>query len=270
MELAVADIARRLPAGGHDDLRDQLPGLEPERELSDWGRSERVDRLLDRTVYDFLYHYWFRVDVEAIDNVPSEGGALLLANRAGALPADALMIAKAIKAAHPHPRPVQLLASTRLQRVPGLGMLLTKAGAIPPHPANMHRLLFDEGALVLAFPERQASKPLSRRYQLGPFGDAGIVEAALRARAPIVPVAVLGAEEASPVSAWPLRRLPIAPLPLPAKFKIRFLEAIGTDGLAGDPWSDERFVHALTEDIRALIQENVLELVASRRSVWLG
>jgi 1-acyl-sn-glycerol-3-phosphate acyltransferase len=101
----------------------------------------------------------------------------------------------------------------------------------------------------------------------------------MRARAPIDPVAVLGAEDAQPIFANvnPLRRLtrlprlPLTPiLPLPAKFRIRFLEPVATGDLGDAPWLDQGLVQTLAQDIRALIQENVLELVAARRSVWLG
>ena len=84
-----------------EQLRGYLPGLEPERHVTDWGRSERIEGLLDRTVYDFLYHYWFRVEVQGIENVPRDGGALLVANHAGAGRPDVAMIAKAIREEHP-------------------------------------------------------------------------------------------------------------------------------------------------------------------------
>jgi hypothetical protein len=78
------------------DLRRHLPGVEPDRQLNDWGRSERVEGLLDRTIVDFLYYHWFRVEVEGVQNVPAAGGALLVSNHSGALPPDASMIAKSI------------------------------------------------------------------------------------------------------------------------------------------------------------------------------
>jgi 1-acyl-sn-glycerol-3-phosphate acyltransferase len=273
-EPPTVQMKRPLPAP-REELRDQLPGLEPERRVTDWGRSERVEAVVDRVVHEFLYRYWFRVEVEGIDNVPDEGGALLLANHAGAIPPDGAMIAKAIKEEHLRPRPVHLLGRRGLNAVPGLGMLYTKLGRVPAHPANIHRLLADEGQLALAFPEG-ATKPLKERYRLRPFTAGGFVEASLRARVPIVPTAVLGAEEAMPVLArlGPLRRLPslpmAPPIPLPAKFRIRFLEPISTEELDEGCWSDEGFVRDLADDIRALIQENLLELVAERRSAWLG
>jgi 1-acyl-sn-glycerol-3-phosphate acyltransferase len=271
-ELALAPV---------EELRSYLPGLEPERHVTDWGRSERIEGLVDRTLYDFLYHYWFRVEVQGIENVPSDGGALLVANHAGAVPPDAAMIAKAIREEHPHPRPVSFLTARRLSDVPGVGMLVTKVGGVPDHPANLHRLLFDEGALVLVFPEGPSgpSKPVHERYRLRSFDHGDFVTSALRAQVPIVPLAVVGAEEALPVLARisfmrRLTRLPhlrVTPLiPLPAKFTIRFLEPVDTRSLQAAPNPEAARVQALTDDIRALIQENLLEMVSGRRSVWLG
>jgi 1-acyl-sn-glycerol-3-phosphate acyltransferase len=263
------------PAATADELRHYLPGLEPDRHLNDWGRSERVESLVDRTLYEFLYHYWFRVEVDGVENVPSEGGALLVANHAGALPPDAAMIAKAIRQEHPRPRPLTFVTDQKLADLPGIGMLMTKIGGVPDHPANLHRLLFDEDQLVLVFPEgaRGPGKPLKERYRLRPFDHGDSVATAIKAGAPIVPVAVVGAEEAMPVLARlsvlrRLTRLPVvrlAPLlPLPAKFSIRFLEPVHPGpGVGAQP-------EAVAEDVRALIQENLLEMVAGRRSAWLG
>jgi 1-acyl-sn-glycerol-3-phosphate acyltransferase len=241
-------------------------------------------------VYDFLYHQWFRVEVEGIENVPAEGGAMLVCNHAGAMPPEGMMIAKAIREEHAHPRPLHVMVeSTALRTLPGVSMLIAKAGGVPAHPANVHRLLFDEDQLVLVFPEgrRGAEKPIKDRYRLRRFGHGAFVAAALRARAPIVPVAVLGTEEAQPIFAHVsllrrltgLPRIPITPtfpvfgplglmLYLPAKLRIRFLEPVETDGL-GDR-DDVALTHTLAADIRALIQENLLEMVAARGSVWLG
>jgi 1-acyl-sn-glycerol-3-phosphate acyltransferase len=285
----------RSPIGGEvatRDLRPYLPGVEPERTITDWGRSERVEGLLDRTVYEFLYRLWFRVEVEGIEHVPSTGGALLVSNHAGALPPDAAMIAKAIKEEHPRPRPLHLTVEHFFRGYPGFSMLLPKIGAVAAHPANVHRLLFDEEQLVLVFPEgRKGTEKLYRdRYRLGRFGRGGFVEAAMRARAPIVPIAVVGAEEAMPAFAQLglLKRLtgliyvPITPtFPhlgvlggmayLPAKFRIRFLPPVPTDDLGSDePWEDKALVQSIAHDVRASIQEELYDMLAERQSVWLG
>lgn len=270
LELAIG--AAPPAARGHGD--DQLPGVEPERTITDWGRSERIEGLVDQVVYDFLYRYWFRVDVEGIENVPGDGGALLAANHAGAIPPDGAMVAKAIKEEHPRARPLHVVNSRSFAGVPGVGMLQTKLGRVSSHPANVERLLGDEGQLVLAFPEGSAAtgKPLKERYRLRPFSNQVPIEMALRHGAPIVPVAILGSEEAQPVlMRLPLPSIPLlSPVPLPAKFRIRFLEPVPTAHLDSDSRADRRLARTLADDIRALIQENVLELVAERRSVWLG
>ncbi len=280
-----------LPARREQDLREQMPGIEPDRRINDWGRSERVEAALDRALIDFFYHYWFRVAVEGIEHVPSSGGALLVSNHAGALPPDAPMIAKAIKEEHPNPRPVHLTVEHFFKGYPGFAMLLPKIGAVPAHPANVHRLLHDEGALVQVMPEGvKGTRKLYRdRYRLQRFGRGGFVAAAMRAKAPIVPIAMVGAEEAAPIFAHlPLMQkltgliyFPITPtFPhlgplgmlgfLPAKFRIRFLEPIPTDQWGAEPWQDKGLVQTVAAEVRARIQEELLDMVATRRSVWLG
>ena len=140
--------------------------------------------LLDKTLYEFLYHYWFRVEVEGIEHVPSTGGALLVSNHAGALPPDAAMIAKAIKTEHARPRPLHLTVEHFFKGYPGLRMLVAKLGGVPAHPANVHRLLYDEEQLVLVFPEgRKGTEKLYKdRYRLRRFGRGGFVESAMRAQ----------------------------------------------------------------------------------------
>src|SRR5215203_2916862 len=195
---------------------------------------------------------WFRCEVEGIEHVPAAGGALLVSNHSGALPPDAAMITKAIKEEHPRPRPLHLTVEHFFKGYPGFSMLVAKIGGVPAHPANVHRLLADEEQLVLVFPEgRKGTEKLYKdRYRLRRFGRGGFVEAAMRARAPVVPIAVVGAEEAMPAFAQLglLKRLtgliyvPITPtFPhlgvlggmayLPAKFRIRFLPPVPTDDL---------------------------------------
>jgi 1-acyl-sn-glycerol-3-phosphate acyltransferase len=274
-----------------DELRAHLPAIETERQVTDWGRSERIEGLMDKAIYDWLYHYWFRVEVEGIENVPSSGGALLVSNHAGALPPDAAMIAKAVKEEHPRPRSVHLTVEHFFKGYPGFSMLVSKVGGVPAHPANVHRLLHDEEQLVLVFPEgRKGTEKLYKdRYKLRRFGRGGFVEAAMRAQAPIVPIAVVGAEEAMPIFAHMnlLQRVtgllyfPITPtFPhfglagflgyLPAKFRIRFLQPIPTDQWGDAPWEDRGLIQTTADEIRTRIQEEVIDMVAHRRSVWTG
>jgi 1-acyl-sn-glycerol-3-phosphate acyltransferase len=278
------ELARR-----EDDLRPYLPGVEPERQVNDWGRSELVEGFLDRTLVDFFYNYWFRCEAEGIENVPVNGGALLVSNHSGALPPDAPMIAKAIREEHPHSRPTYITVEHFFKGYPGFSMLVAKTGCVAAHPANVHRLLYDEGELVLVFPEgRKGSEKLYKdRYRLRRFGRGGFVEAAMRARVPIVPVCVVGAEEAAPIFAHIglMRRLtgllyfPLTPtfphfgLPgmlgyLPAKFKIRFLEPIHFD--REGMHEDKGLVQTVAHEVRARIQENLFDMLERRRSVWFG
>lgn len=269
-----------------------LPAIEPERTLDDWGRSERVEAAFDRTIVEFYYRYWFRAEVEGVENVPSERGALLVSNHSGALPPDAAMITKAIKEEHPNPRSLHLLVEHFFKGYPGFSMLIPKIGGVAAHPANAHRLLRDEQQLVLVFPEgRKGTEKLFKdRYRLRRFGRGGFVETAMRAESKIVPICVVGAEEAQPVFAQVdlLRKLtgliyfPITPtFPwlgplgmltyLPAKFKIRFLEPIDTVELGGAEAAEDRaLVQTVAQEVRARIQENLNEMISRRKSVWMG
>src|SRR3954453_8718577 len=138
---------------------------------------------------------------------------------------------------------------------PGVGMLTNKIGLVAPHPANAQRLLSDEGRLALVFPEGQKGtrKLYWQRYRLRRFGPGGFGKTALRARGPIVPIAVVGAEEAMPIfahvpalqrltgliyfpinHAFPQFGLAAALMYMPAKFKIRFLDPVDLSGYSPD------------------------------------
>jgi 1-acyl-sn-glycerol-3-phosphate acyltransferase len=283
--------AGELDPSDRELMRSLLPAIEPERRIDDWGRSERVEGAFDATLVEFFYRYWFRCEVEGVENVPDEGGALLVSNHAGALPPDAAMIGKAIRDEHPRPRPLYMTVEHFFKGYPGFSALLPKIGCVPAHPANVHRLLYDEGGLVLVFPEgrKGTEKLVKDRYKVRRFGRGGFVEAAMRAEARIVPVCVVGAEEAAPVfarsrllqRATGLLYFPLTPtFPwlgplgmlgyLPAKFRIRFLEPIDTTRMGPEPAEDKALVQSVAQEVRARIQENLQEMVGRRRSVWLG
>jgi 1-acyl-sn-glycerol-3-phosphate acyltransferase len=278
----------RLPATRRRDL---MPAIEPERRIDDWGRSERIEGFFDRTLVEFFYRYWFRAEVEGVENVPAEGGALLVSNHSGALPPDAAVIARAIREEHPSPRELNITVEHFFKGYPFFSMLIPKIGCVAAHPANVQRLLYDEQKLVLVFPEgrKGTEKTFNERYRLRRFGRGGFVTAAMRAKAKLVPVCVVGAEEAAPIFAQVgfMKRLtgllyfPITPtFPwlgplgmlgyLPAKFRVRFLEPIDTAELGADPDSDKALVQTVSQEVRARIQENLHEMVGARKSVWFG
>jgi 1-acyl-sn-glycerol-3-phosphate acyltransferase len=281
------------PSGEAPDprrLRQLIPTQDEGRALDDWGRSERVFELM-QPLLDFYYRYWFRVEAEGVDNVPATGGALLTSNHSGALPPDAPMIMQAIRHEHPSPRPVYMLAEHWFKGYPGVSMLTNKIGVVAAHPANAQRLLADESRLALVFPEGQKAtrKLYWQRYRLRRFGRGGFVRTALRAGVPIVPIAVVGAEDAMPIfahvpllqrltgliyfpvnHAFPHFGLAAAGMYLPAKFKIRFLEPVDLSEYGPEAAEDLWLVQRIAEDVRGRIQAEVDDLVASRSSVWFG
>jgi 1-acyl-sn-glycerol-3-phosphate acyltransferase len=278
------------PAPDPRALSQLIPADEPDRQLDDWGRSEAAFQLAD-PILNFYYRYWFRVELEHVQNVPAEGGALLVANHSGALPPDAPMIMHGIRTEHPRPRPVYMLGEHWFKGYPGVGMIANKIGLVAAHPANAQRLLCDEGRLALVFPEGQkgSRKLYWQRYKLRRFGRGGFVRTAMKAGVPIVPIAVVGAEEAMPIfahvpllqrltgliyfpvnHAFPHFGLAAGLMYLPAKFRIRFLNPVDLSGYGPDDAEDVALVQSIAEDIRATIQREVDDLVASRESVWFG
>jgi 1-acyl-sn-glycerol-3-phosphate acyltransferase len=263
------------PATRSADLREYLPAIEPERTVTDWGRSERLEGLIDATLASFLYHYWFRCDVEGIEHVPATGGALLVSNHAGALPPDASMIAKAIQEEHPRPRKLHLTVEHFFKGYPFFSMFVAKIGGVPAHPANVHRLLYDEQQLVLVFPEgaKATAKLYKDRYKLRRFGRGGFVEAAMKAMPTFAHIGLLKRVTG-------LLYFPITPLfphlgllgasYLPAKFKLRFLAPVRTDEMGAEPWEDQGLVQEVADEIRGRIQDELVDMVSKRRSVWLG
>jgi 1-acyl-sn-glycerol-3-phosphate acyltransferase len=271
-------------------LRELLAAEEPSRDLDDWGRSERLMSLAD-PLLNFYYRYWFRVEAEGVENVPADGGALLVCNHSGALPPDAPMIMQAIRNEHRSPRPLYMLGEHWFKGYPGVSMVAAKLGVVPAHPANAQRLLSDEGRLAIVFPEgmKGSGKVLWQRYRLRRFGRGGFVRTALRARVPIVPIALVGGEEAMPIfahlrtlqrmtgliyaplnHAFPHFGLAAALMYMPAKFKIRFLEPLDLPALPADTIDDSAAVQGISEEIRARIQTSLDEMVEDRESVWLG
>ncbi len=291
-----SDVAPLAPARRDEDSeaaldhRELLPALDDERSLDDWGRDERALELAD-PLLNLYYRYWFRVETKGIENVPMKGGALLVSNHSGALPPDAPMIMQAIRNEAPEPRPLFMLGEHWFKGYPGVGMLANKIGLVPAHPANAQRLLRDEGRLAIVFPEGQkgSRKVLWQRYKLRRFGRGGFVRTALRAGVPIVPIALVGGEEAMPIFAhmrfaqrisgliyFPLNHafphfgLAAGAMYLPAKFRIRFLEPIDLSGYPPETVEDAAEVQNIAEGIRSRIQSELESMLAKRKSVWLG
>lgn len=272
------------------ELRALLPAEESDRSLDDWGRSERVISLVE-PLLNFYYRHWFRVETSGIENIPAKGGALLVSNHSGALPPDAPMIMQAIRNEHSSPRPLYMLGENWFKGYPIVSMLANKIGLVPAHRENAQRLLHDEGRLAIVFPEGQkgSRKLYWQRYRLRRFGRGGFVRTAIRARVPIVPIALIGAEEAMPIFAHvPLLQkltgliyFPITPsfphfglaaplLYMPAKFKIHFMEPIDMAEYPIETASDPALIQEIAERIRRGIQIELEEMLQDRESIWTG
>ena len=280
---STAIVPIRVPA--EDTEEQEGPRLS---DVDEWGRSERT-RALARALYEPIYSKWFRTEWEGLEKIPTEGGGLLVANHAGAIPSDAPVIMHGIE--KELERPVYGMADYFFRTVPVVGTLWARAGGVSARPANAYRLLKEQRQLALVFPEgtKGPSKSFTDRYQLRRFGRGGFIDIAMRAGVPVIPIAVVGSEEAMPV----VLRLPMlakalgvpyfpitanllafGPLgvvtPFPAKFKLRVLDPVRFDV----PPDQERYsksrIMEESEHIRAQLQEAVYDMLRDRRSVWFG
>ena len=257
-------------------------------DVDEWGRSAHM-REVARRLYAPLYERWFRVQWEGLEKIPRSGGALLVANHAGAIPSDAPVIMHGIEAELG--RPVYGLADYFFRSAPWLGTMWSRVGGVPAHPDNALRILRDQGDLCLVFPEgtKGPSKTYTDRYRLRRFGRGGFVEIAMRAGVPVIPIAVVGAEESMPI----VFRLPsvakalgvpyvpvtanmllLGPLGLlayfPAKFKLRVLDPVSFDVPPGQERYSKSRVMDEAEKIRMHLQETLYDMLRERGSVWFG
>ncbi len=278
---ALVPLYARRPA---DPLRDPRRG-----DVDEWGRSEKV-RALARQIYGPIYRNWFRAEWDGLENIPTDGGALLVANHAAAIPSDAPVIMHGIE--EELKRPVYGLAEHLFKALPFVGTMWSRVGGVAAHPDNAYRLLREQRQLVLVFPEgtKGTGKTYDQRYQLRRFGRGGFVEIAMRAGVPIIPIAVVGAEESMPIlfkvpAVAKALGLPYAPVTanhllfgpllgsvayLPAKFKLRVLDPIHFDVPPDqDRYSKSRIMDE-AEAIRVRLQETLYDMLRTRESVWFG
>ena len=234
-----------------------------------------------------LYDHWFRVQLRGIDNVPSTGGALVVANHSGTIAIDSLMTQLALLDHHPAHRHLRMLGADLVFQTPFLGELARKAGHTLACMPDAERLL-SSGELVGVWPEgfKGVGKPFSERYKLQRFGRGGFVAAALRTRTPIIPTAIVGAEEIYPMigSLPPIARLlglpyfpvtptfpwlgPLGMIPLPSKWIIAFGEHIHTDQMPEASADDPMVVLELTDRVRENIQQSLYRLLVQRDGVF--
>ncbi|WP_228450245.1 lysophospholipid acyltransferase family protein, partial [Streptomyces alkaliterrae] len=271
-------------ARGLSFLRRRVTG---EYEVDDFGYdAELTDHVLMSLIRP-LYEKYFRVEVRGLENVPDDGGALIVANHSGTLPWDGLMLQVAVHDHHPAGRHLRLLAADLVFVLPVVNELARKAGHTLACADDAQRLL-ERGEVVGVMPEgfKGIGKPFSERYKLQRFGRGGFVSTALRARVPIVPCSIVGAEEIYPMlgNSRTLARLlgfpyfpltptfpwlgPLGAVPLPTKWTIQFGEPIETDGYPPEAADDPMLMFNLTDQVRETIQHSLYELLVRRRSVF--
>ena len=234
-----------------------------------------------------FFENWFRVEVSGVENLPTEGAALVVANHAGTLPFDGLMLSVAVHDHHPANRDLRLLAADMVFDMPFLGPIARKAGHTMASTVDAHRLLAG-GELTAVFPEgyKGLGKHFRDRYKLQRFGRGGFVSAALRTRTPIIPCAIVGSEETYPIigNMPAVARLlgvpyvPITPtfpllgvlgaIPLPSKWLIEFGAPVPTDHLGPAAAEDPMLVFDLTDQVRQTIQQTLYQLLVQRQSVF--
>jgi len=262
-----------LPRDARQTVQRVLRRLEGDYTEDEWGFDEEFTDLVE-PLFGFLYDRWWRVNVEGARAVPAHGRALLVANHAGILPWDATMISMALLREHPLPRHPRFLVLDWAFDLPWISVFVRRVGGVVASPYNALRLL-EQDKLVAAFPEgvRGTGKPFKERYRLRRFGRGGFVEIALRAGAPIVPVAVVGSEEIYPKlgDIPPLARLigapffpvtptfpwlgPLGVVPLPSRWRIEFCEPIETASYGPEAAGDRAVVLELSERVRETVQQ---------------
>ncbi|WP_328944076.1 acyltransferase family protein [Streptomyces sp. NBC_00250] len=274
---------RRL-AGGLAFLRRRITG---DYEVDEFGYDEELTDQVLMSLIRPLYEKYFRVEVKGVENIPAEGGALIVANHSGTLPLDGLMMQVAVHDHHPAGRHLRLLAADLVFVLPIVNELARKAGHTLACAEDAERLL-RAGEIVGVMPEgfKGIGKPFGERYKLQRFGRGGFVSTALRAGVPIVPCSIVGAEEIYPMigNAKTLARVlgfpyfpltptfpwlgPLGALPLPTKWTIQFGEPIPTDAYAPEAAEDPMLMFNLTDQVREQIQHTLYKLLVQRRSVF--
>lgn len=305
---ALAQIAARLsPGEPRENPEESLFGtarslLSTDYYFRQWGRvamrnrSEEVDDFgLDPAyerrflpLFELLYRKWFRVQTEGLDRVPNDGRALLVSNHSGTVPWDGVMLKMAMHLEHPRGA-LRWLAEDFVFHMPFLGAFMNRIGAVRACQENAERLLCRD-ELVAVFPEgiKGIGKLFRQRYQLQRFGRGGYIKLALRTRTPIIPTAIVGAEETNPLlfkvthltKGIGLPYVPVTPtfpllgplglVPAPTRWRILFGEPIELDEHGPEAAEDAVLVNRLNERVRNTIQHMLDHALAQRTSVFWG
>jgi 1-acyl-sn-glycerol-3-phosphate acyltransferase len=280
-----ADGWRQQVAGAADFVRRRAAG---DYEVDESGFDPDFHASVVMPVTRAIYRDWFRVRMRGVENVPASGPALIVANHSGVLPLDAIMLQSGLFDEHPGHRNLRLLGADLVYAIPGLAGLARKSGHTRARPAEAARLL-GAGELVGVFPEgfKGIGKPFSERYRLQRFGRGGFAATAIAAGVPIIPCAIVGAEEIYPMigNAGSLARIfrlpyfpltplfpwlgPLGAIPLPSNWIIEFCPPVppGPPGPAvghADGQAPAATVAELGSKVRDIIQQRLDLLVPER------
>ena len=257
--------------------------LDGETEVDQFGFDPEFNSRVLMPAARVLYQHWFGVRMRGLEHVPEVGPALVVANHSGTLPVDAVMLQSGLHDEHPGHRNLRLLGADLVYEIPLLAPLARKVGHTRACPANAHALL-RSGELVGVFPEgfKGIGKPFADRYQLRRFGRGGFAATAIGARVPIIPCAIVGAEEIYPLlgNARPIAELlrlpyfPITPLfpwlgpvgavPLPSKWIIEFCPPVPTSDYPPGSEDDPAVIADLSGRVRGTIQRKLDDLLSER------
>jgi 1-acyl-sn-glycerol-3-phosphate acyltransferase len=259
--------------------------LEGDYEVDDYGFDRELTERFFMAALRPIAQKWFRLEVRGLENIPTEGGALVVSNHSGTVPLDGLMTMLTV---HDHTgRFLRPLGADLVFRLPVVSSLARKGGATLACIEDAERML-SGGDLVGVWPEgfKGIGKPFSERYKLQRFGRGGFVSAALRTGVPIIPLSVVGAEEIYPLvgNVPSLARLlgvpyiPITPffpwlgplglVPLPSKWILEFGEPIRTDSYDSAEAEDPMLVFNVTDQVRETIQHTLFDLLRERDGVF--
>jgi 1-acyl-sn-glycerol-3-phosphate acyltransferase len=228
----------------------------------------------------FFHRFYFRTTVKGIEQVPP-GRVLLISNHSGQFPLDAMVIAAAMFLDAEPPRLMRSMVEKWTQTLPFVGTAFSRMGQVVGVPENARRLL-ELGEAITVFPEgaRGISKPFKQRYQLTEFG-LGFMRLALETETPIVPVAVIGAEEqfisfgnmegvarTLGMPSFPLIpqwAIPGGQMPLPTKYRITFGEPLHFEG---DPDDDDAVIEEKVQRVRGTIQSMLNRGLKERKAIF--
>jgi 1-acyl-sn-glycerol-3-phosphate acyltransferase len=220
-----------------------------------------------------LYKLYFRVESHGHEHLPERGRAVLAANHAGLLPFDGAMSVLDVLLHTDPPRLARAIVDRWAGELPFVNVFYARVGQVIGTRENFADLLEDD-QLVLVFPEGMEGvrKTVTHRYRLQSF-HVGFVEQALRAHAPIVPMAVIGSDDQTPIlyDLKPIARalgLPVAPitptfpwlgplglLPYPVRYKIVYGEPLLFHKRFGPEGADDaRLVQYLARQVRSEVQ----------------